>query len=93
MLQRSKVRRLAIVYSFKNGFDQEEETHLNIRKQKKNERLWKRRFENTTEMERVPNANVSKTTSTIEDLPTLVTAIRGTSGLAEPLIDATQSIR
>jgi importin subunit alpha-1 len=88
--------------SFKNGIDQEEgrrrreETHLNIRKQKKNEQLSKRRFEtrnDSSEGEPALNPEGIKKNPTVEDLPRLIATIRSTSGPAEPLVEATRSIR
>jgi importin subunit alpha-6/7 len=88
--------------NFKNGIDQEEgrrrreETQVILRKQKKNDRLSKRRFESRTdsiEIESGLNTENDKKTCTIEDLPGLVACIRTANGPAEPLVAATRSIR
>jgi importin subunit alpha-1 len=88
--------------TFKKTVDEEdgrrrrEETVLNIRKQKKDERLAKRRHGNRTEpageVAELPNGQEKKM-STVTELPQLVAAIKDTKGLADPLIEATRSIR
>lgn len=88
--------------NFKNGIDQEEgrrrreETQVILRKQKKNDRLSKRRFESRTdsvEIESGLSTENDKKTCTIEDLPGLVACIQTVNGPAEPLVAATRSIR
>lgn len=89
--------------NFKKTVDQDEgrrrreETQLNLRKQKKDERLAKRRFASRTEStEEEPVALAGqdkKKSSTVLDLPQLVSAIQNPKGPADPLIEATRCIR
>jgi importin subunit alpha-6/7 len=86
--------------NFKNGIDAEEgrrrreETQLSIRKQKKNERLSKRRFEiPMSEPTEVQSVESGKVVMSVNELPALMSVIRNITGPAEKLAEATRHIR
>jgi importin subunit alpha-6/7 len=86
--------------SHKNGIDAEEgrrrreETQISLRKQKKNERLSKRRFEvPANEPTEIQPIETGKKIKSVNDLPALISVIRNTTGPAEALVEATRHIR
>ena len=78
------------------GRRRRDDPHLKIRKQEKIERLSKRPFEThivPSKLEYVRNSKGRKKTPTVKDLPHLIDTIRPSNGPAEPLVEATRSIR
>jgi len=82
--------------NFKKGVDQEEgrrrreETQLNLRKQKKNERLTKRRLASS---EPASGIKTAATVPASTDLPRFVKAIQETSGPVDQLLEGVVGIR
>jgi hypothetical protein len=78
------------------GRRRRDELHLKLRKLETIDRFSKRPFETHNgpcNLENVPNSKARKKTPPVKDLPRLVDTIRSSTGLEEPLVEATRSIR